>query len=91
MRGYKENGTTTTPFDMVVLNDLDRFHLATDVIDRVPSLGYRAAYLKQMLRDKLTEHHLYVRAHGEDMPEVRDWTWTGEGRRPIAPRTEDDN
>ena len=91
VRGYKENGTTTTPFDMVVLNDLDRFHLATDVIDRVPSLGYRAAYLKQMLRDKLTEHHLYVREHGDDMPEVRDWTWTHEPSATHAPKTEDDN
>jgi len=91
VRGYKENGTTTTPFDMVVLNDLDRFHLAGDVIDRVPSLGYRAAYLKQYLRDKLTEHHHYVRKHGEDMPEVRDWTWTGEGTAAHPPKTEDDN
>ena len=91
VRGYKENGTTTTPFDMVVLNDLDRFHLATDVIDRVPSLGYRAAYLKQMLRDKLTEHYLYVREHGDDMPEVRDWTWTHEASATHAPKTEDDN
>jgi len=91
VRGYKENGTTTTPFDMVVLNDLDRFHLATDVIDRVPSLGYRAAYLKQMLRDKLTEHHLYVRTHGEDLPEVRDWAWIHQTAMTHAPKTEDDN
>jgi len=91
VRGYKENGTTTTPFDMVVLNDLDRFHLATDVIDRVPSLGYRAAYLKQMLRDKLTEHYLYVREHGEDMPEVSNWTWTHQKSETHAPKTEDDN
>ncbi len=75
VRGYKEEGTTTTPFDMVVLNDLDRFHLAGDVIDRVPALGYRAAYLKQMLRDKLLDHKAYTREHGEDMPEIRDWTW----------------
>ncbi len=61
VRGYKEEGTTTTPFDMVVMNDLDRFHLAGDVIDRVPSLGYRAAYLKQHLRDKLLEHKAYTR------------------------------
>ncbi|BDI30589.1 putative phosphoketolase [Capsulimonas corticalis] len=76
VRGYKEEGTTTTPFDMVVLNDLDRFHLAGDVIDRVPSLGGKAAYLKQQLRDKLFEHKAYVREYGEDMPEIRDWTWT---------------
>ena len=75
VRGYKEEGTTTTPFDMVVMNDLDRYHLAGDVVDRVPSLGYRAASFKQFLRDKLLEHKLYIREHGEDMPEVRDWTW----------------
>jgi xylulose-5-phosphate/fructose-6-phosphate phosphoketolase len=75
VRGYKEEGTTTTPFDMVVLNDLDRFHLASDVIERVPELGYRAAYLGQLLRDKLLEHKAYIREHGEDMPEIRDWTW----------------
>jgi xylulose-5-phosphate/fructose-6-phosphate phosphoketolase len=77
VRGYKEEGTTTTPFDMVVMNDLDRFHLAGDVIDRVPSLGARAAYAKQALRDKLIEHKQYIAAHGEDMPEVRDWQWPG--------------
>ena len=64
-----------TPFDMVVLNDLDRFHLAGDVIDRVPSLGYRAAGLRQHLRDKLQEHTAYVHQYGEDMPEIRDWSW----------------
>ncbi len=76
VRGYKEEGTTTTPFDMVVLNDLDRFHLATDVIDRLPQLGYLAAYAKQALRDKLIEHNVYIRQHGEDMPEVREWRWS---------------
>ncbi|HVU63052.1 MAG TPA: phosphoketolase family protein [Phycisphaerales bacterium] len=75
VRGYKEEGTTTTPFDMVVLNDLDRFHLAGDVIDRVPGLAARAAHAKQHLRDKLLEHKEYVRKHGDDMPEVRDWMW----------------
>jgi len=77
VRGYKENGTTTTPFDMAVLNDLDRFHLAGDVIDRVPSLGSRAAYAKQHLRDKLLDHKAYIEKHGEDMPEIRAWKWEG--------------
>jgi len=75
VRGYKEEGTTTTPFDMAVLNDLDRFHLVADVIDRVPKLGPQAAYAKQAIRDKLIEHRQYIRAHGEDLPEVRDWRW----------------
>ncbi|HUW50621.1 MAG TPA: phosphoketolase family protein [Sulfuricella sp.] len=77
VRGYKENGTTTTPFDMVVLNDLDRFHLVGDVIDRVPSLGTRAAYAKQFLRGKLLDHKAYIEKHGEDMPEIRNWKWEG--------------
>ena len=75
VRGYKEEGTTTTPFDMVVRNDLDRFHLAADVIDRVPKLGTIAAYAKQALRDKLIDHKEYIAEHGEDMPEIRGWTW----------------
>jgi xylulose-5-phosphate/fructose-6-phosphate phosphoketolase len=75
VRGYKEEGTTTTPFDMAVRNDLDRFHLVADVIDRVPTLGYRAAHLKQALRDKLIEHREYIRRHGDDPPEIRDWKW----------------
>jgi xylulose-5-phosphate/fructose-6-phosphate phosphoketolase len=75
VRGYKEEGTTTTPFDMAVLNDLDRFHLVADVVDRVPGLGYRAAHLRQFMRDKRIEHRQYIRLHGEDMPEIRDWQW----------------
>jgi xylulose-5-phosphate/fructose-6-phosphate phosphoketolase len=75
VRGYKEEGTTTTPFDMVVLNDLDRFHLVGDVIDRVPNLGARAAYAKQFIRDKLMDHKNYIQQHGEDLPEVRNWKW----------------
>ena len=75
VRGYKEEGTTTTPFDMVVLNELDRFHLVGDVIDRVPSLGSRAAYVKQVLRNKLLDHKDYIHKHGEDMPEIRNWKW----------------
>ncbi len=79
VRGYKEEGTTTTPFDMAVLNEIDRFHLVSDVIDRVPDLGPRAAYAKQLMRDKLIEHKQYIYAHGEDMPEIRDWRWTNQG------------
>jgi len=75
VRGYKEEGKTTTPFDMVVLNDMDRFHLVQDVIDRVAKLGTNAAYLKQKMRDKLIEHKTYITQRGEDMPEVRDWKW----------------
>ncbi len=75
VRGYKEEGTTTTPFDMAVLNDLDRFHLASDVIDRVPGLAVRAAHVRQIMRDKLLEHRKYIVRHGEDMPEIRKWGW----------------
>ena len=81
VRGYIEEGTTTTPFDMCVLNKLDRFNLAQDVIDRVPQLGARAAYAKQAIRDKLIEHKQYIYEHGEDMPEIMGWTW---GRREAA-------
>ncbi len=77
VRGYKEEGTTTTPFDMVVLNDLDRFHLVADVVDRVPHLGARAAYLKQAMRDKRIQHKQYIMTHGIDMPEVLNWKWSG--------------
>jgi xylulose-5-phosphate/fructose-6-phosphate phosphoketolase len=82
VRGYKEEGTTTTPFDMVVLNELDRFHLVSDVIDRVASLGSRAAYTKQFIRDKLLDHKNYIHKHGEDMPEIRNWKWSlGKGAK----------
>jgi len=79
VRGYKEEGTTTTPFDMVVLNDMDRFHLVSDVIDRVPQLGARAAYAKQAIRDKLIEHTEYIHKYGEDMPEILNWQWGRNG------------
>jgi xylulose-5-phosphate/fructose-6-phosphate phosphoketolase len=77
VRGYKENGTTTTPFDMVVLNDMDRYQLVTDVIDRVPGLASRAAGVRQLMQDTRVRHHAYIREYGEDMPEVADWTWPG--------------
>lgn len=77
VRGYKEEGTTTTPFDMVVLNDLDRFHLAGDAIDRLPHLQSKAAYIKQYIHEKLVAHNHYIRKYGEDMPEIRNWKWGG--------------
>jgi xylulose-5-phosphate/fructose-6-phosphate phosphoketolase len=77
VRGYKEEGTTTTPFDMTVLNDLDRFHLAGDVIDRVPRLHGVAGHEKQLLRNRLIEHKLYISKHGDDMPDVKGWQWPG--------------
>ena len=76
VRGYKEEGTITTPFDMTVLNDLDRFHLVMDAIERLPQIGINGAHLKQQLRDKLIEHKQYINRFGEDMPEVRNWKWT---------------
>jgi xylulose-5-phosphate/fructose-6-phosphate phosphoketolase len=76
VRGYREEGTTTTPFDMTVLNGLDRFHLAMDAIQRVPRLADTGAHLQQQLRNRLVEHRHYVNTHGEDMPEIRDWRWS---------------
>jgi xylulose-5-phosphate/fructose-6-phosphate phosphoketolase len=91
VRGYKEEGTTTTPFDMVVLNEMDRFHLVQDVIDRLPQLGSRAAYAKQAIRNALIQHRQYINECGEDHPFVLGWKW-GE-KRAAAKRssTEGDN
>jgi xylulose-5-phosphate/fructose-6-phosphate phosphoketolase len=75
VRGYKEEGTTTTPFDMVMLNNLDRFHLVMDVIDRVPGLGAKAAHIRQLMIDQRLKHRQYTRDHGEDAPDIRDWVW----------------
>ena len=79
VRGYKEEGTTTTPFDITVMNDLDRFHLVGDVIDRLPQLGAGTAYAKQTLGEKLIEHKQYISEHGDDLPEIRSWRWSGKG------------
>ncbi|MBC7536731.1 MAG: phosphoketolase, partial [Ferruginibacter sp.] len=79
VRGYKEEGTITTPFDLRVQNDIDRFHLVIDVIDRLPELESKGAYLKQQLQDKLIEHKHYVHEHGKDMPEILNWKWNNNG------------
>ena len=91
VRGYKEEGTTTTPFDMTVLNDLDRFHLVEAVLHFVPGLSERYAHLRQRIRDKLVEHREYITAHGEDMPEIRDWKWSQAGASEGIRSTESDN
>jgi xylulose-5-phosphate/fructose-6-phosphate phosphoketolase len=92
VRGYKEEGTTTTPFDMAVRNDMDRFHLVSDVIDRLPQLGSRAAYAKQAIRDKLIEHEQYICEHGDDMPEITGWRWDRREQASVrATSTEGDN
>lgn len=77
VRGYKEEGTVTTPFDMTVLNELDRFHLVMDTIDRLPQTGDTGIYVKQQLEDKLLEHKLFIARRGEDLPDIRNWTWSG--------------
>jgi xylulose-5-phosphate/fructose-6-phosphate phosphoketolase len=91
VRGYKEEGTTTTPFDMVVLNELDRFHLAQDVIDRLPKLSSRAAYAKQALRNALIDHRQYIDEKGEDHPFVANWRWGAKGTTGTRSSTEGDN
>jgi xylulose-5-phosphate/fructose-6-phosphate phosphoketolase len=91
VRGYKEEGTTTTPFDMCVLNELDRFHLVGEVIDRVPSLGSRAAYTKQAIRDALIEHRQYITRRGEDDPRILNWRWGSRAGRRARSSTEADN
>jgi xylulose-5-phosphate/fructose-6-phosphate phosphoketolase len=85
VRGYKEEGTTTTPFDMVVMNDMDRFHLVMDVIDRVPGLVNSAAWLRQQMVDTRVRHRAWTREHGEDLPEVSNWTWPGTATGPAGP------
>ncbi|WP_331371418.1 phosphoketolase family protein [Sinorhizobium chiapasense] len=87
VRGYKEEGTTTTPFDMVVLNELDRFHLVEDVIDRLPQLGARAAYFKQAIHAKLIEHREHIEKYGDDMPQISGWKWGAKSTPPSRPRT----
>jgi xylulose-5-phosphate/fructose-6-phosphate phosphoketolase len=91
VHGYKEEGTTTTPFDMVVLNNLDRFSLASEVIDRVPKLAARAAYAKQAIRDKLLEHKQHIAEYGDDLPEIAQWRWGRGSTQPARPDTSADN
>ncbi len=91
VRGYKEEGTTTTPFDMVVLNEMDRFHLVQDVIDRLPQLGSRAAHTKQAIRNALIEHRQYINERGEDHPFVLSWRWGGKRGTVLRSSTEGDN
>jgi len=91
VRGYKEEGTTSTPFDMCVMNDIDRFHLVGDVIDRVPKAGARAAYAKQAIRDKLIEHREYISRYGDDIPEITGWRWGQEASAKAGSSTEADN
>jgi len=91
VHGYREEGTTTTPFDMAVRNQLDRFSLLSDVIDRVPKLGERAAYAQQAIRERLIDHKHYIADHGDDMPEIRDWQWSKAPRSRMARSTEADN
>ena len=86
VRGYKEEGTITTPFDMTVLNDLDRFHLVIDTIDRVPQTGGDGQRLKQQLSDKLIEHKQYLDKYGQDLPEIRDWRWGAQRATAGAPK-----
>jgi xylulose-5-phosphate/fructose-6-phosphate phosphoketolase len=91
VRGYKEEGTTTTPFDMCVMNEIDRYHLVQDVIDRLPQLGARAAYAKQTIRDALIDHKEYIYEHGEDSPEISAWTWGHKQPSGHVDSTEGDN
>jgi xylulose-5-phosphate/fructose-6-phosphate phosphoketolase len=91
VRGYKEEGTTTTPFDMCVMNEIDRYHLVQDVIDRLPQLGARAAYAKQTIRDALIDHKEYIYEHGEDSPEISGWTWGHKQPSGHVDSTEGDN
>jgi xylulose-5-phosphate/fructose-6-phosphate phosphoketolase len=91
VKGYREEGTTTTPFDMCVLNGIDRFSLVGEVIDRVPSLVSRAAYAKQAIRDALIDHREYINQHGEDDPRILNWRWGGQAAAGRRSSTEGDN